>query len=519
MLFHKTILTISVGMFIAFGSLGCESDEASSNQRVPLADIAAALPYPSIWENFQDLTQIPRPSHHESRVSAFIADFGRALELETIVDDVGNVIIRKPATSGMAGRPGVVLQAHMDMVPQKTAASTHNFETDPIEAYVLDGWVYADGTTLGADDGIGVAMIMALLQADDVAHGPLEALFTVNEEDGFTGINALSPDVLVGRKLINLDNELEGQILISSAGGVYVNVQATYVEVATPGGMTGLQVTIDGLVGGHSGADINKGRGSAHQLMARLLVEAPASLGLRLASLVGGNLSNAIPRATSVVVALPTEQAAAFGVYLDDFGATVAGELADSDPGVAVKATAIDLPAKVMEDSAQADLIGAVYDAPQGVFAMSADVPGLVETSGNIGVLSIGAGQFVATVYVRSAVDLQRDAEAERFATVFEEAGATVTIEGAYSSWPPNTDSALLAIMKQAYLDLYGVAASVAAIHAGLECSVAGVKYPGIDMISVGPTTQSVHSPDERLEVASVPKVYDQVVAALGDIK
>ena len=485
------------------------------------ADLAS-LESREVWDLFFHICSIPHPSHHEEALAVWVLERARGRGLAASRDAAGNVIIRKPARAGREGAPGVIIQAHLDMVPQKNSSSSHDFLKDPIRPRLDPAdptWLYATGTTLGADNGIGVAAGLALLEDPDLDHGPLELLLTVNEEDGFTGINALSPDVLVGRKLINLDNELEGQILISSAGGVYVNVQATYVEVATPGGMTGLQVTIDGLVGGHSGADINKGRGSAHQLMARLLVEAPASLGLRLASLVGGNLSNAIPRATSVVVALPTEQAAAFGVYLDDFGATVAGELADSDPGVAVKATAIDLPAKVMEDSAQADLIGAVYDAPQGVFAMSADVPGLVETSGNIGVLSIGAGQFVATVYVRSAVDLQRDAEAERFATVFEEAGATVTIEGAYSSWPPNTDSALLAIMKQAYLDLYGVAASVAAIHAGLECSVAGVKYPGIDMISVGPTTQSVHSPDERLEVASVPKVYDQVVAALGDIK
>ncbi|MEI7902785.1 MAG: beta-Ala-His dipeptidase [bacterium] len=487
--------------------------------RVPLVDARTAMQPPSVWQNFYDLTQVPRPSHHEEQATAFMADFGRKLGLETVVEDAGNVIIHKPATKGMESRPGVVLQAHMDMVPQKTAASTHNFLTDPIHAYVEDGWVHADGTTLGADDGIGVAIIMALLQADDVAHGPLEALFTVNEEDGFTGINALAPDALHGKFFINVDNEVEGQFLISSAGAVYEEVQATYDQEATPAGMSGLQITVDGLRGGHSGVDIDKGRGSAHQLMARLLWNAPAEFDLRLASLVGGNQRNAIPRTTIAIVALPANQADAFGKYVDDFGATVAHELAATEPKLVVTATPTGLPSKVMAAVAQRALIGAVYAAPQGVFRMSDAVPGLVETSGNIGILTIGDGQFAASVYVRSALDSARDDEAQRFVSVFELAGATVTLGGAYSSWPPNPDSALLALMQQAYTELFGVAPAVVAIHAGLETSVAGVKYPGLDMISIGPTILDVHSPDERLEVAGVPKVYDLLVAVLRQIK
>ena len=515
----QTTSTLAIGILALSGLAGCGSEAPSTTVRVPLAEVTSTMAYPAIWENFQALTQIPRVSHHEAQVSAFVADFGRSLALDTTVNDVGNVIIRKPATPGMESRPGVVLQGHLDMVAQKTAASTHNFDTDPIDAYVLDGWVYADGTTLGADDGIGVATIMALLQAKDIAHGPLDALFTVDEEDAFTGINALSPDDLAGRKLINLDDELEGEVVVSSAGGVDVDVSDAYAEAATPAGMTAFQVVVDGLLGGHSGMDIDKGRGSAHQLMSRLLVKATVSLDVRVASLTGGNQSNAIARTTSVVVAVPTNQAAAFGVYVKEFAATVAGELTATDPGVTVTATPVAMPANVMEPSAQAALIGAVYEAPQGVYAMSTEVPGVVETSGNIGVLSIGAGQFVATVCVRSAVDLERDAEARRFAKVFEDAGATVRTVGAYASWPLNPNSVLLATMKHAYLGLYGVEPAVVALHVGLETSIAGVKYPGMDMISIGPTAQGGHSPDERQEVASVPKVYDQVVAVLKAIQ
>jgi len=519
---RKVFSLVSVALLTTSLLFGCASKQAQSKKvigRVPLADAVATLPAPAIWKNFLGVTLVPRPSHFEGKATAFVADFGRSLGLETVVDAVGNVIIRKPATPGRENSPGVVLQSHLDMVPQKTSASTHNFETDPIKAYVEDGWVHADGTTLGADDGIGVALIMAHLQAEDVVHGPLEALFTVNEEDGFTGINALATDTLRGRIFINVDNELEGQFLVSSAGAVYVEARATYSEVPTPGGMTGLQVTIDGLLGGHSGVDINKGRGSAHQLMARLLVNAPAAFGVRLASLAGGNLRNAIPRTATVVAALPAEQAAAFSSYVNDFKAAVANELGANDPGLTVTTTPITLPAKVMDAAAQQALLGAVYAAPQGVFRMSAEVPGLVETSGNIGILTIDNGQFSASVYVRSALDPERDAEAQRFVTVFEGAGATVTLNGAYSSWPPNPNSALLGIMKGVYQSVYGKEPAVAAIHAGLETSVAGVKYPGMDMISIGPTIQNVHSPDERLEVATVKKVYDLIAAILGQIK
>jgi dipeptidase D len=522
LLFRRLFQIMFTALVIASLLAGCSSEQSPSTSatgRVALVDAVATLPAPAIWKNFQDLTQIPRPSHHEQQVSAFVATFGRSLGLETIVDAVGNVLIRMPATPGMEGRPGVILQTHLDMVPQKTSASTHNFETDPINAYIQDGWVHADGTTLGADDGIGVAIVMTLLQAKDVAHGPLEAFFTVDEEGDFTGISALTPDLLHGKFLINVDNEIEGTLVISSAGGAVVDVLAAYDEIATPAGTAGLRISIDGLLGGHSGMDINKGRGSAHQLMARLLVNAPAAFGVRIATLAGGTVGNAIPNATTAVIALPADQAAAFGTYVNSFAATVASELAASDPGVTVTVKPADLPPKVMSAAAQQALIGAVYATPQGVYRMSAIVPGMVETSGNLGVLAIGNGQFTAEAFVRSALDTERDTEAQRFAAVFQQAGATVTISGAFPSWPPDPNSALLALMPQVYADLFGVAPKILTVHAGLETSIAKAKYPGVDMISVGPTTQNVHTPDERLEVASVKKVYDLIAATLGRIK
>lgn len=519
--FSRRLPFCAVAMLGVSFLAGCLSGPAAQSPtgRTALSEVASTLPAPAVWRNFQELTQVPRPSHHEEKATAFVAAFGRSLGLETVVDAAGNVIIRKPATAGRENAPVVLLQAHLDMVPQKTSASTHNFETDPIRAYVQDGWVHADGTTLGADDGIGVAIILTLLQAKEVTHGPLEALFTVDEEDGFTGINAVSPEALHGRIFINVDNEDEGQFLISSAGGVYVDVRKAYPEVPTPAGMTGLQITIDGLAGGHSGTDINKGRGSSDQLMARLLVNAPATCGIRLARLTGGNTRNAIPRTTSVAAALPAEQLVAFSAYAKEFKSVAANELAATAPGLTVTVTADSLPTNVMDSAAQQALLGAVYAAPQGVFRMSADVPGLVETSGNIGVLSIGDGQFAASVYVRSAFDAERDAEAQRFAAVFEAAGATVTLSGAYSSWPPNPNSALLKRMKEAYRSLYSTEPLVVATHAGLETSVAGVKFPGMDMISIGPTVYDAHSPEERLEVASVRKVYDLIVTTLEQIK
>ncbi|MEI7742297.1 MAG: aminoacyl-histidine dipeptidase [Chloroflexota bacterium] len=491
----------------------------SAQGPIPLVDAVAGMHPEAVWRHFAELNAIPRASHAEGKASAFVADFGRGLGYTTTVNDVGDVIIEVPATAGMEDRPGVVLQAHLDMVAQKTADTTFDFATDPI-ASVLDGdWVHATGTTLGSDDGSGVAMIMALIEAEDVAHGPIEALFTVDEEDGFAGVNALKPGDLTFRSYINIDNETEGQFLISSAGGVYVNAAGTYKPVAAPAGSVGVTITVDGLLGGHSGIDINKGRGSAHQLLAQLLDGAPASLGLRLASIAGGSQRNAIPRTASAVVAVPADQLDALRAYVADAGATAAANLAATDPGVTITAADADAPVSVMAAADQAKVVAALTAVPQGVFAMSPDVPDMPETSTNLGLLVLGDGTWKAESYVRSSQDDERDAEARLVAAAFAGTGAKVVLDGAYSGWPANPDSKILALMKATYASVFGSEPAVAAVHAGLETSVAGVTFPGMDMISIGPTTTGVHSPDERLEVASVQRVWDLLVATLAAIK
>lgn len=485
---------------------------------VPLAEAADSMEPQLFWQNFYSLTQIPRPSHHEEQVSAFLAKFGADLGLETIVDDVGNVIIRKSATKGMEDRPGVVLQAHMDMVAQKTSDSAHDFLTDPIDAYVEDGWVKAVDTTLGADDGSGVAMIMMLLQVDDIAHGPLEGLFTVNEEDGFTGVNALQPGVLQGSILINIDSEEIGVFTIGSAGGVNVDITAQYTLEATPKDYVGYTAEVSGLQGGHSGMDIAKNLGNANRLLARLLWLAEDQYGLRVASIAGGDLYNAIPRSASAVVALPAAQAEAFTSFIGDFGATLQQEYTATEPALQIQAVEAELPAQVLPEDGQHALVSALYGSPNGVEKMSDAVPGLVETSTNLGILSVADGALTAGHLTRSAADSERDELAQRVQSVFQLAGTDAVQQGAYSGWPPNPDSPILKLMESEYESLFGEEAAVEAIHAGLETSVIGAKYPEMDMVSVGPTLQSVHSPDERLEVSSVDKLYQLLIATLGAI-
>jgi len=485
---------------------------------VPLSEAVDSLEPQSFWQNFYALTQVPRPSHHEEQVSAFLAKFGEDLGLETIVDDVGNVIIRKPATKGMENRQGVVLQAHMDMVAQKTSDSTHDFLTDPIDAYVEDGWVKTVDTTLGADDGSGVALIMTLLQEDDIAHGPLEGLFTVNEEDGFTGVNALQPGVLQGTILINVDSENSGVFTIGSAGGVYTDITAQYELEEAPTDYTGYMVQISGLQGGHSGTDIAKNRGNANRLLARLLWLAENQFGLRVAGIAGGDVANAITRSASAVVAVPEAQADAFTAFVSDFAKTLQQEYAATEPGLQVQATEVDPPSQVLPDDGQHALVSALYGSPNGVEKMSDSVPGLVETSTNLGILSLDNGTLAAGHYTRSAVDSERDNLAQMVQSVFELAGTDVVAHGAYSGWPPNPDSPIVKLMQSEYQTLFGEVAAIEAIHAGLETSVIGGKYPEMDMISIGPTLQSVHSPDERMEVSTVKPLYQLLVATLADI-
>ena len=485
-----------------------ETPATATTGRVPLKDAVATMDPQDVWQNFYDLTQIPRPSHHEEKVRDYLVQFGKDLGLETIVDDAGNVLIRKPAAKGMENREGVILQAHMDMVPQKTSESTHDFLTDPIDAYVDGDWVVADGTTLGADDGIGMAIAMAVLQSQTPL-GPIEVLFTVNEEDGMSGALGLQAGLLQGKILINLDSETEGEFTIGSAGGEYANVTATYPEVEIPDGVAAYQVSVAGLQGGHSGVDVNLGRGHATKLLVRFLTEAAAQNGVRLAQIAGGDAANAITREASALVVVPNDQVDAFLKHVQEFESIVKAELAAVEPDLNVQAVPADLPVKVMDETAQRMLVDALYATPQGVMRMSDAVPGLVETSTNIGIVKGEDGTLEVTCYLRSSVDTELDDLGQMIASVWDLAGIDVAFSGRYSGWNPNPNSPILLLMQDVYQELYGQEAEVVALHAGLECGTISAKYPGIDAISIGPTLEDVHTPNERLEVATVQKLVD----------
>jgi dipeptidase D len=468
-----------------------------------------------VWKQFLALTQIPRPSHHEEQISRFMADFGRSLGLETIVDDLGNVIIRKGAAPGMENRKPVVLQAHMDMVAQKTPDKVHDFEKDPIEAYVEGDWVRADRTTLGADDGIGMALIMAILESKTIAHGPLEALFTVNEEDGFSGVNGLAPGLLRGEVFINVDSEEEGALTIGSAGGMYVEVEVPFKRESLEEGMAAYEIKILGLKGGHSGVDINLGRGNANRLLVRWLRNSQTDLGARISGIRGGDRPNAITREASAVVCLPKANEGALIKSIQDYDRMLKMELSDTEPGVAVEALPCPLPSRVMDAKTQQTLMNAVHGSPNGVIRMSYAVDGLVETSTSQGVLEAQNGTFKTCYFVRSDVDSARDDVAQMIESIYSLAGIKVQFSSAYSGWKPDPSSPVLSLMKRAYLDLFGREAKVLAVHAGLETSVIGAKYPKMDMISIGPTISDAHSPDERLNVQSVQRVYDLLIESL----
>jgi dipeptidase D len=490
----------------------------STATRAPLKDAVATMEPQAVWQNFYDLTQVPRPSHHEEQVAAFLVQFGEDLGLETLVDGVGNVLIRKPASPGMEDVQGVVLQAHKDMVPQKTPGSDHDFLLDPIDAYVAGEFVVADSTTLGADDGIGVAMAMAILQEQDTPLGPIEALFTVNEEDGMDGALGLQPGWLQGSILINLDWETEGVFAIGSAGGDYIDVATAYAEVPAPAGSSAYTVTVSGLQGGHSGMEIDKGRGHATKLLVRLLSPAAETYGLRLAAIAGGTAANAIPTTASALVLVPDQQVDAFLVYVQQFEGIVQSELAAVEPDLTVQATPAGPPAQVMDEAAQRTLLDALYATPQGVMRMSDAVPGLVETSNNMGIVQGAEGQMAVTCYPRSSVDTALDDLNQMIASVWDLAGIPVTISGRFAGWNPNPGSPILLLMQDVYEQLYGQEPEVVAIHAGLECGTIVSKYPGMDAISIGPTLHDVHTPNERLEIATVPMLMDLLMETLQRI-
>ncbi len=472
----------------------------------------------ALWKNFYSLTQIPRPSKKEGKVIEFVKKFGEDLGLETIVDEVGNVIIKKPATEGMENRKGIILQGHLDMVPQKNADTDHDFEKDPIDAYIDGEWVTAKGTTLGADNGMGVAAAMTVLESKDLVHGPVEALFTIDEETGMTGAEGLKPGLLDGDILLNLDSEDEGELYIGCAGGVNTNGTAEYEEEDVPDGMAVYKVIVKGLKGGHSGLDINLGRGNSSKIINALLVTAADKFGLRVSEMEGGNLRNAIPREASAVVVVPEDKKDDFEKFVKEFEEIVKDEFKETDPGVEVTAEHADMPAKVMSKKGQEMLFKAVADCPNGAIAMSKELEGIVETSTNLSIVTAKDGKIELASLQRSLTEEGKNEIAAAVRASHEAAGLKAVSSGDYPGWKPNPDSPILKEMKEIYENKFGKVPEVKVIHAGLECGLLGSVYTNWDMISFGPTIRWPHSPDEKVNIATVQKFWDFLVETLKNV-
>lgn len=463
-----------------------------------------------VWEFFYDLTQIPRPSGHEKEVQQYVVKFGQDRGLETIIDEVGNVIVRKPATKGMENKKSIILQAHLDMVPQKNSDKVHDFTKDPIDAYIDGEWVKARGTTLGADNGMGAAAMLAILDSNDIQHGPLEALFTATEETGMDGANGLQPNVLKGDILLNLDSETEGEFFTGCAGGLDANIDFEFEPVAVPEGYKAFEFSVKGLKGGHSGMDINLGRGNAIKIMFRYLYQAKKNWGIELAAVNSNGLRNAIPREAFCTILVPADKVDGITKCIADYEAVVNNELSTAENKISIALAPVEMPATMINNPVQMNLIRGVIACQNGVIRMSRELPGLVETSSNMAIVkSTDDGNITIKCLLRSSVDTSKDALAANIGAAFELAGAKVVFDGAYPGWKPNADSAILKAAREEYKKHYGKEPLVTAVHAGLECGILGAKYPNWDMMSFGPTLQYPHSPDERVNIKSVGVFYE----------
>lgn len=468
----------------------------------------------ALWQHFSAICDIPHPSFHEEQIREHLIGFAKEHNLQWQSDAAGNVIIRKQATPGMENRVGVILQGHMDMVPQKNNDTVHDFTTDPIKARIDGDWVTAEGTTLGADNGIGMAATLAVLAAKDLQHGPVEALFTATEETGMIGAQGLQQGILEGKILLNLDTEEEGELCIGCAGGTRIEISGDYSTESAPGGLTCKTLSISGLKGGHSGCDIHLGRGNAIKLLARVLHRLEAE-GVRIASLTGGSLANAIPREASAVIAIPESSLAACDNIIDQCRNELSAELANAEPNLALALSDAAPAAGLMSLRDQSQWIAAVDACPNGAQRMSDSIDGVVETSLNLGVLTINEGKITAHILPRSLVGSCNDALSDAVAGLFRMLDAEVVFSDSYPGWKPDPDSQILATMKRVYAELYGQEPGVQVVHAGLECGLLGSKYPQWDMISFGPTIRFPHSPDEKVHIQSVARFWDLLVATL----
>lgn len=469
----------------------------------------------SLWGNFIRLNEVPRPSKKEARVIQFMKEFGRQLGLDTQVDQTGNVVIRKPATAGMENRKTIVLQGHLDMVHQKNSDVDFDFEKEGIRSFVDQDWVKAQGTTLGADNGIGVAAIMTILESNDIPHPNLEALFTIDEETGMTGAKRLQENLLKGNILLNLDTEEDDELTIGCAGGIDTNTYLKYKQREPKEGSIALRIGLTGLKGGHSGTEIHLGRANANKLMNRLLYQTTNAFKLRIASIDGGSLRNAIPRESFAVVVVPTSRLSAFREELQRRVSDITQEFKRIEPDLKISVDNVEMPKKVMPRKDQEKMLNSIYAVPNGVFRMSPDVPGLVETSSSLARVIVKDGEFITQSLQRSSLESGKEDIAHAVRAAFEAVGAKVENSGSYPGWAPNPDSPILKTMRKLYEDIFQEEPKVAAVHAGLECGIIGEHYPSLDMISFGPTIHHPHSPDEKVNIPSVQKFWKFLLETL----
>ena len=470
-----------------------------------------------IWRNFDALTQVPRPSGHLEKVQHMLLEFAARVGVEAFKDAAGNIVMRKPASPGMENRKGIILQAHMDMVPQKSNDSNHNFETDPIQTYVDGEWVKAKGTTLGADNGIGVAAIMAVMEDKSLVHGPVEGLITADEETGMFGANDLPEGELNGDILLNLDSETWGKFVIGSAGGVDITATLNYKEVETDKEDAAVKVVIKGLKGGHSGLEINEGRGNANKLMARFVHEAIAEYGARLATWHGGNMRNAIPFECSTVLTLPKENVEALKEDVAEWCALFNNEYRTIEENIQFFAEDVEAPATEVPEEIQDNLLDAIYGCHNGVLRMIPVFPSVVETSSNLAIIDIEGGHAYFKLLARSSRESMRDYIATTLESTFSMAGMKVEMSGEYGGWDPNTDSEILQLLEKNYRELFNEDAIEQVDHAGLECSVILGKYPHLDVVSLGPTMRSPHTTTERCLISTVAPFWELLKKTMAE--
>lgn len=472
----------------------------------------------SLWNFFADISAIPRASKKEQRITAFVRAFGERLGLDTLVDQVGNVVIKKPASPGMENRPTVILQSHLDMVHQKNADTVFDFDTEGIRTFVDGDWVRAEGTTLGADNGLGVTAIMAILASESVQHPPLEALFTIDEETGMTGAHELRGDLLSGTVLLNLDSEIDDEVTIGCAGGLNTTATLSYTEEDVPVDSVAYRVSVKGLKGGHSGMDIHLGRGNANKMLVRLLTGLAKDMSVRISSVEAGGLRNAIPReAVADFTVSPLEKerlVASFNKYRQH----ISTEYRVLEPELHIELTPIHIPIKVMPVQLQSKVIAALYAVPNGVFRMAPDIPDLVETSSNLAQVQIADGKIALLTMQRSSSESGKEDIANAVRSAFELIGAEVRQDGDYPGWAPRSDSPILQTVVETYQKLFSEKPKILACHAGLECGILGQHYPGLDMVSFGPNIRGAHSPDECAQISSVQKFWKLLLAVLANI-